>query len=161
MSQISSIVSTVFFAICFISCGEATLTDAPGADPVRANATPSPDSAVAVEAKPTQTPAIAPDRNQLAGTWQRTDASYQLVISDIAPDGTMKATYLNPNPIHVSKANWVDGKKLISIFVELKDVNYPGSNYSLIYNPNEDVLVGKYFQAVEGMTYDVSFSRLK
>lgn len=73
----------------------------------------------------------------------------------------MKASYLNPNPINVSKANWVDGKGTISIFVELRDVNYPGSNYSLTYFPDRDMLMGKYFQAVEGLTYDISLTRVK
>jgi hypothetical protein len=130
-----------------ISCGQAKSPEVPSSEPVQS--TPAP------------VPAVIADKNRLAGTWQRTDAQYQLVISDIASDGTLKATYRNPNPIHVSKANWVDGKNVFSIFVELRDVNYPGSNYSLTYLPDRDMLIGKYFQAVQGVSYDVSFSRLK
>ncbi len=137
--------SALFALLVFltISCGEAKSPEGPTAEPVQAAT------------------AVAVDRQKIAGTWQRTDAPYQLVISDIASDGTMKASYLNPNPINVSKANWVDGKGTISIFVELRDVNYPGSNYSLTYFLDRDMLVGKYFQAVEGVTYDISLTRVK
>jgi hypothetical protein len=128
-----------------ISCGEAKSPEATAPEPVQAAAAP----------------AAAVDKNRLAGTWERTDAPYQLVLSDIASDGTMKAQYLNPNPINVSKSNWVDGKDVISVFVELRDVNYPGSNYTLTYFPDRDMLIGKYFQAVEGVTYDVAFARAR
>jgi hypothetical protein len=130
-----------------VGCGQATSPETPAPEPA--------------QAEPAPAPAVAVDRNKIAGTWQRTDAPYQLVISGIAEDGTLTATYLNPNPIKVSKANWVDAKDVISVFVELRDVNYPGSNYTLTYFPDRDMLIGKYFQAVQGMTYDVAFSRTK
>jgi len=151
MARIALSALTVFW---MISCGQARSPEVAVSDSVHAAPPPT-------EAAPVQTLALATDRNRLAGTWERTDAPYQLVISDIASDGTMKATYLNPNPINVSKANWVDGKQVISIFVELRDVNYPGSNYTLTYFPDQDKLIGKYFQAAQGMTYDVTFARAK
>jgi hypothetical protein len=134
-----------FLLLLTISCGEVKSPEATAPGPVQA----------------APAPAAAVDKNRIAGTWERTDAQYQLVISDITSDGMMKAQYLNPNPINVSKSNWVDGKDVISVFVELRDVNYPGSNYALTYFPDRDMLIGKYFQAVEGVTYDVAFARAR
>jgi hypothetical protein len=145
MKQITRIVLSTSLAFWMISCGEAKLPETTAPEPVQA----------------APAPAAAVDKNRLAGTWERTDAPYQLVISDIESDGMMKAQYLNPNPINVSKSNWVDGKDVISVFVELRDVNYPGSNYTLTYFPDRDMLIGKYFQAVEGVTYDVAFARAR
>ena len=47
------------------------------------------------------------------------------------------------------------------MFVELRDVNYPGSAYNLRYDPKTDRLIGTYFQAVQRQTYDVEFVRMK
>ena len=49
----------------------------------------------------------------------------------------------------------------IILFVELRDVNYPGSNYSLQYDKVTDRLKGKYFQAVERRTFNVEFMRAR
>jgi hypothetical protein len=53
----------------------------------------------------------------------------------------------------------VDGR--IQVFVELRDVNYPGSTYTLIYDPEQDRLNGYYYQAVQKVTFDVVFIRKK
>jgi hypothetical protein len=45
------------------------------------------------------------------------------------------------------------------VFVELRDVNYPGSKYSLRYDPAADSLKGFYFQAIEKQTFPVEFIR--
>jgi hypothetical protein len=68
---------------------------------------------------------------------------------------------LNPKSINVGRANWTLSNGTISIYVELRDENYPGSHYTLYYMPERDLLAGKYFQAVEGVTYDVGFMRAK
>ena len=52
-----------------------------------------------------------------------------------------------------------DGEDL-KVFVELQDVNYPGSTYTLTYQPATDRLVGTYFHAVSGQNMDVEFGRL-
>lgn len=101
------------------------------------------------------------DKSNISGQWARTDAPYQLRISDFKENGTLKAAYFNPKEIHVGKSSWAEVKGTISIYVELQDVNYPGSNYTLYYVPGQDLLSGKYFQAVEGATYDISFTRVK
>ena len=111
------------------------------------------------QAKPTQQ--ASADKNKIAGNWVRTDAPYNLKIADIAGDGKMKAEYFNPKSIHVEKSTWIDENGVIKIYVELRDENYPGSNYTLFYLPDRDLLAGKYFQAVEGATYDVEFMRAK
>ena len=49
----------------------------------------------------------------------------------------------------------------VKVTVELRDVNYPGSTYTLTYDAKTDRLVGRYFQAVTGETFDVYFVRLK
>jgi hypothetical protein len=48
----------------------------------------------------------------------------------------------------------------LGVFVELRDVNYPGSTYTLTYQPATDRLAGTYFHAVSGQNMDVEFSRL-
>ena len=102
-----------------------------------------------------------PDKNILVGEWTRTDASYQIKITELLDDGTMKAGYFNPKSINVGSAMWACADGVLKIYIELRDENYPGSNYNLIYYPERDLLAGKYFQAVERVTYDVAFTRVK
>jgi len=101
------------------------------------------------------------DRSVLVGDWIRTDAEYRIAISELRDDGTLKAGYFNPNAINVGKAGWSFSEGTMKIYIELRDENYPGSNYNLLYYPDKDLLAGKYFQAVEGVTYDVGFFRKK
>lgn len=110
----------------------------------------------------TAPPKTAVKKSMLTCTWVRTDAPYNIKIDGLADGGSMVATYFNPKPIHVGKASWAEANGTISVYVELRDENYPGSNYTLYYNmPEKDLLVGKYFQAIEGVTYDVGFQRAK
>ena len=102
-----------------------------------------------------------PDKNKLIGEWTRTDASYQVKITELLDDGTMKAGYFNPASINVGSAMWAFADGVLKIYIELRDENYPGSNYNLIYDAERDLLAGKYFQAVESVTYDVGFTRAK
>ena len=46
-----------------------------------------------------------PDKNKLVGEWTRTDASYQIKITELLDDGTMKAGYFNPTSINVGQCN--------------------------------------------------------
>ena len=102
-----------------------------------------------------------PDKTVLIGDWTRTDAAYQIKITELLTDGTMKAGYFNPKSINVASAMWAIADGILKIYIELRDENYPGSNYNLIYYPERDLLAGKYFQAVERVTYDVGFARAK
>jgi hypothetical protein len=97
----------------------------------------------------------------LLGQWLRPDGGYVLELKDIGQDGTLKAAYFNPRPINVARAvlSRKDGK--FTIFIELRDINYPGSKYSLQYDPKTDRLIGTYFQAIQRATYSVEFVRAK
>jgi len=101
------------------------------------------------------------DKNTLVGDWVRTDANYLIRITAVNDDGTMKAQYFNPNPINVGKASWESSYGNLKIIVEMRDVNYPGSTYTLNYLPDRDMLAGDYYQAVEGLTFYVEFTRRK
>lgn len=99
------------------------------------------------------------DKTLLVGNWLRTDSDYLIKIEAVNDDGTLLAKYFNPNPINVGKANWEAISGDLKIIVELRDVNYPGSTYTLNYIPDRDMLAGKYYQAVEGLTFYVEFNR--
>jgi hypothetical protein len=73
----------------------------------------------------------------------------------------MEAAYLNPRPIHVARAEASKYGTATKVFVELRDVNYPGSTYNLTYDPVDDRLRGIYFQAAIEQTFDVYFVRLQ
>lgn len=96
---------------------------------------------------------------KLEDRWVRENGGYVLILQDIKADGSMKAFYLNPRSINVHEATWKFEDDRVILYVELRDVNYPGSNYSLMYRAANDVLWGSYFQAVQKQTMDVKFVR--
>jgi len=98
--------------------------------------------------------------NKLSGKWLRSDGGYTIEVFSVRADGSMDAGYFNPGPIHVEKSEWKIADNKLYMRVILKDVNYPGSTYTLMYNQEKDQLTGNYFQAVEGVNYDVSFQRI-
>ena len=102
-----------------------------------------------------------PDMSKLIGKWLRPDGGYVLELRDIRKDGTLTASYLNPNPIKVFRAAWSIKEGTLNLFVELRDVNYPGSTYTLSYDPATDRLKGIYFQAVMKQQFEVEFARKK
>lgn len=104
-------------------------------------------------------PAAEANPLRLAGKWHRTDGNYVLELSDIGFSGTLKAAYFNPKPINVSEAAWRLDEGVVVVFVVLRDVNYPGSTYTLAYFPDRDILAGYYYQAVQGSTFEVVFER--
>jgi len=99
------------------------------------------------------------DYGRIEGKWLRPDGGYVLELSDVKSEGKLKAAYFNPRPINVGKAEWRSMDDHIQVFVELQDVNYPGSTYTLIYDPKRDQLKGYYYQAVVKGTFDVVFVR--
>ncbi len=105
--------------------------------------------------------ASAADPAKLAGNWQRSDAEYVIAIKSASPDGKLEAAYLNPKPIHVSRAEWKNDAGKLAILVEMTDVNYPGSYYELTWDPGSDTLNGVYHQKVQNQDFEVIFSRLK
>ncbi len=98
---------------------------------------------------------------RLVGRWLRPDGGYVLEIRRAQPDGRLEAAYLNPRPIHVARAEWQRKEGRLQVLVELRDVNYPGSTYTLDFSSESDRLVGAYFQAVQQQTFDVEFVRQK
>jgi len=82
-----------------------------------------------------------------------------LAISGVAPGGKATASYFNPRPIRVARAEAKLEGALVGLFVELQDVNYPGSTYTLGYDTATDQLKGIYYQAAQGAQYEVAFSR--
>ena len=105
--------------------------------------------------------ADGPDPSKLIGKWSRSDAGYVLELSDPAPDGLLKAAYFNPRPINVSRSEWKRQDGRLSAFIELRDKHYPGSIYTLAYNPATERLVGIYFQASLKQQFEVEFERAK
>lgn len=113
------------------------------------------------------TPAMAQSKRaevaaeRLVGRWIRPDGGYVLEIRSAQADGKLDAAYLNPRSIKVSRAEWRREEGRLLVFVELRDVNYPGSTYNLRFVPDKDSLVGAYYQAVQKQTFDVEFVRQK
>jgi hypothetical protein len=99
------------------------------------------------------------DIKRLEGSWVRPDGGYLLQLKDIKKDGSLKATYYNPRPINVGRAELHKQGGKITLVVELRDVNYPGSAYTLRYDPSDDRLKGSYYQAVDKQTYEIEFFR--
>jgi hypothetical protein len=101
------------------------------------------------------------DIKNVTGSWVRTDAGYRIELSELYENGKIKAGYFNPDSIHVANTSWSNENGELKIYIELRDVNYPGSKYNLHYIREKDILAGEYFQAVEGNTYKVEFARKK
>ena len=115
------------------------------------------------EAPAVTTPAaVAPSRDpqKLNGHWLRYDSDYVIAIDGVSLDGKLDARYLNPKPIHVSRAEWKEEDGRLKLLVEMTDVNYPGSFYTLTYDPGSDTLTGVYYQKLQNQEFEVAFSRL-
>jgi len=100
-----------------------------------------------------------PDPVKLVGRWLRPDGGYILQLSAPSPDGRLQAEYFNPRPINVARAEWKHQEGYLGAFVELRAPNYPGSTYTLVYDPDRDLLVGIYFQAALQQQFEVFFER--
>lgn len=132
---------------------------APPVEPPASPSAASPSAEPRTAEIPTAEEAVRP--NRLEGRWLRPDGGYILEIRGVAGDGTLEAGYFNPSPIHVAQARWRQKDSRLEVFVELRDVNYPGSTYTLEYRKEEDRLVGLYYQAVQKMSFEVEFIRAK
>ena len=105
--------------------------------------------------------APAAELRKLEGRWQRLDGGYVIEIRRIGEGGTMEAAYYNPRPIHVARAEASREGATLKMLIELRDVNYPGSTYSLAYDPASDQLRGAYHQAVERQRFPVTLVRVR
>jgi hypothetical protein len=97
----------------------------------------------------------------LTGRWLRLDGGYILEIRSVDAAGRMNAAYLNPRPINVAKAEATRDGSTLKVFVELQGPGYPGSTYTLTYDPKSDQLAGVYYQAAVQQRFDVNFVRTK
>ena len=104
--------------------------------------------------------ATAPGVQQLKGKWLRPDGRYVVDIRTVEDGGTMDVAYFNPRPIKVSKAEASQEGAITKVFLELRDVYYPGSTYTLTYDPGRDQLTGVYYQAALQQRFDVVFVRM-
>lgn len=101
----------------------------------------------------------ADDLQFLKGRWIRPDGNYLLEIRQVEVGGQLDAGYFNPNPIRVGGARAAKEGAAVKVYIELNDVNYPGCQYNLTYLPEQQLLVGTYFQAALQQTYEVAFER--
>jgi hypothetical protein len=101
------------------------------------------------------------DFKAIEGKWVRSDAEYMLDLKVPDSSGKIQATYFNPRPINVSKAEAKVEDGVVKVFVELQDVGYPGCTYKLTYIKDRDALAGVYHQAAMQQSYDIMFMRLK
>ena len=97
---------------------------------------------------------------RLVGRWLRSDADYAIAIAGVGPDGKLEARYLNPAPIHVARAESSMEGGTLRVLVELQDRGYPGSYYTLTYDPGSDSLTGVYHHLGLRQEFDVAFSRV-
>jgi hypothetical protein len=139
--------TAVVFAAAFIalSCPVAAAAEAGKAD--------------GSEPSPQVLKSTSPEAQALIGRWVRTDAYYLIEVRPSEEGNSLMVGYFNPRPINVGRAEFTDSIAGPVLTVELQDTNYPGSTYILTYERARDVLIGTYFQAVQGTTFDVAFIR--
>jgi hypothetical protein len=101
------------------------------------------------------------DFQKLKGKWVRPDGGYMLEIKQVADDGKINASYLNPQSINVSQAVASLQQGQIMVFVELRDQFYPGNYYTLTYDTVTDQLAGVYHHLGIGQDFDVIFLRMR
>ena len=106
-------------------------------------------------------PEVQAKFQRLKGQWLRPDGGYVIEVRDIDARGKMAAGYFNPRPINVSQAEAALDGTTLKVFIELRDVNYPGATYHLTYDPESDQLRGVYFQPKLQQRFDVFFVRMK
>lgn len=97
--------------------------------------------------------------NKLPGKWKRTDGPYIIEIKDVKQDGKLLAYYFNPDTINIGRSGWRIRDDALKMYIELSDVNYPGSIYQLTFDEQNKQLYGSYYQAVSKQTYEVKFTK--
>lgn len=95
----------------------------------------------------------------IVGRWRRPDGGYIIEILGLDNAGNLNVAYYNPRPINVSQAQVVQGRSGLHIFIELRDIGYPGATYNLDYDSQKDFLKGVYFQPSVNQSFDVIFVR--
>ena len=135
----------------------AATKDQASSDLASTAAEPSGDAA-STEVEPE--PLSDADRQKLLGFWERTDnPPYSIEIRLVRPNGLTDARYFNPRPINVAESLIAGKDGRLAFFMKMSDQNYEGSTYTLVYDEAQDMLVGEYFQATMGQTFEVAFQR--
>lgn len=160
-TQLAVLLAGIIFSGCNPSAGNESGETDKSSDSTAVEQSSTPVQTQTAPDMATKSEALKPDFNQLAGDWLRSDGGKTIRIKSVSADGKLVAEYYNPKPIHVDKAEWMIKDNILIISVVLKDVNYPGSAYTLQYFPSDDLLAGNYFQAVEGTNFEVDFVRQK
>lgn len=160
--MIKSRILPAFLLFALVACNQTPLNQGSKTAEKKASANPSRETVM----RSADTTATLPDdkgheQSKLKGRWMRSDGDYIIEVFEVAADGTLKAGYYNPGQINVEKGEWIMQDNNLYMRIVLRDVNYPGSVYTLQYSPDNDALAGNYFQAVEGINYDVFFTRKK
>lgn len=145
----ATILTTVLVAGVLSGCEKKEAAPLPVPSTVAVSATNPPPAVTAPK----------PEFQKLKGKWRRPDGGYIIEIKSVDGDGKLEAAYLNPKPIHVAKAEASLDGATVKVFIELRDVNYPGSTYKLIYVPENDQLSGIYYQALQQQSFEVVFVR--
>jgi hypothetical protein len=159
--KLNTLLSTLLAAGLLSACGKKE--DAPLAVPTPAAASTTNQAATAASGTNQTATAATPNPafEKLKGKWLRPDGGYILDIRSVEPGGKIDAAYLNPRPINVAKAQATQEGAATKVFVELRDVNYPGSTYNLAYEAAGDRLTGIYYQAALQQQFEVVFVRAK
>ena len=122
---------------------------------------PKPEDSNAQNFKKGAVQTVSPDNFQnLVGRWIRPDGGYIIEIRNVESNGQMQVAYFNPRPINVSQARLTFENKEPQVFIELRDVGYPGATYTLNYLAEQDVLAGLYYQPTAGQSFEVIFVRM-
>jgi hypothetical protein len=149
----NTLLFTVLAAGMLSACGKKEAAPVPGPS------TTPPPAALNATNQPAPAATLNPGFEKLKGRWLRPDGGYIVEIRSVDETGKMDASYFNPKPINVSKAEAFLKGGVTTVFIELRDVNYPGSTYTLAYDPEHDQLSGVYFQALQQQSFEVAFVR--
>jgi len=143
VNHFTYVIASLIFSTVLVGCGKEKKAT---------------ESTVAVKA--TETVQLTGAFEKMKGKWVRSDGGYVLEFKQLLKNNTLDVAYFNPSPIHVGKAHMYEERGFTKVFVELQDVNYPGSRYTLILNTDKNQLVGNYFQATQQVDYEVAFDKM-
>lgn len=105
------------------------------------------------------TPAAAVDFSALVGQWVGGDGNARLAIHRVAADGAVDASYHNPRPVRIARAEASAAGGILRLYVELDHAGAPGSTYQLAFDPQRDRLAGSFLHAAIGQRLEVSLQR--
>ena len=145
MLLVAGLVASVFLSVLI---GDRAEAESPGSPP-----------SVKAETEGSVKEGVKPGFEELKGRWRRPDGGYVIEIRNVDASGKMDVAYSNPKPINVSKAEATREGSVTKVFIELRDSGYPGSTYTLTYDPQSDQLKGVYFQAAIQQNFEVVFFR--